>query len=133
LAGEVFRHLDLCRRGRCSAAPCHAPGSQNGQRPLQQAPSWHARIVHCALYSSVSDTVFHSSPLTSVTSATGWPSLSAGMTLTTRNPLFSLAAAEAAASSDRLAFAIASRCALAAAKSSPLVIGAVFAPLPVLS
>ena len=56
--------------------------------------------------------------------------MSAGMTLTTRNPLFSLAAAEAAASSERLAFAIASRCALAAAKSSPLVIGSVCALRP---
>src|SRR5207237_9375701 len=130
LGGEVSGHLDLRRRGRCAAAPGHAAGDQNGQRPLQQASSWHARVVHRALYSSFSDTVFHSSPLTSVTSATGWPSLRAGMTLTTRYPLFSFTASEATASSARLAFAIASLCAFAAVRSSLLVRGSTFATLP---
>src|SRR5256712_1214383 len=58
--------------------------------------------------SSLSDTVFHSSPFTSVTSPTGWPSFNAGMTLTARYTLISFTASDAAASSDRLAFAIAS-------------------------
>ena len=56
----------------------------------------------------------------------------AGMTLTARNPLFSFTAAEAAASSDRFAFAIASLCAFASLRSSALVIGSALATVPVL-
>src|SRR5467141_1848561 len=55
------------------------------------------------------------------------------MTLTTRYPLFSLTASEAAAPRERLAFAMASLCSFACAKSSPWVIGSVLAILPVLS
>src|SRR6267143_398199 len=54
------------------------------------------------------------------------------MTLTTRYPLFSLTASEAAAPRERLAFAMASLCSFACAKSSPWVIGSVLAILPVL-
>src|SRR2546425_11501478 len=54
------------------------------------------------------------------------------MTLTTRYPLFSFTASDAAASRDRFALAIASLWAFAAVRSSPLVIGSAFATLPVL-
>src|SRR5229473_2286934 len=54
------------------------------------------------------------------------------MTLTTRYPLFSCTASDAAASRDRFALAIASLCAFAAVRSSPPVIGSAFATLPVL-
>src|SRR2546426_12799519 len=91
----------------------------------------HRRQPSC-LQSSFSDTVFHSVPLTTVTSTTGWPSFSAGKALTARYPLFAFTASAAAAASDRLAFAIASLCAFAAARSSPLVIGSTFPTLPVL-
>src|SRR5262249_3599877 len=57
--------------------------------------------------SSFSDTVFHSFPFTRVTSATGWPSFISGKTLTTRYPLFCLTASDAAAPSERFAFAMA--------------------------
>src|SRR5712692_4409984 len=54
------------------------------------------------------------------------------MTLTTRYPLFSFTASDAAASRERFALAIASLCAFAAVRSSPPVIGSAFATLPVL-
>src|SRR5262249_58150385 len=101
------------------------------QRRFQQ-PS--ARHVHRALatsdaQSSFSDTVFHSEPFTSVTSATGWPSFRAGMTLTARNPLFPFTASDAAASSDRFALAIASLWDFAALRSSPSLIPSAFPTL----
>src|SRR5262249_33160305 len=104
------------------------------QRGFQQPA---ARYVHRALaasdaQSSFSDTVFHSEPFTSVTSATGWPSLRAGMTLTARNPEFSFTASPAAASSDFFALAIASLWDFAAVRSSPSVIGSALAAFPVL-
>src|SRR5262245_2258571 len=60
-------------------------------------------VDHGVPQSSFSDTVFHSAPFISSTSATGWPSFRAGMTFTARYPLFSFTASVAAASRDRLA------------------------------
>src|SRR3989454_7978063 len=90
-------------------------------------------VLHRRLpdHSSFSETVFHSSPLTRLTSATGWLSLTAGMTLTARNPRLAFTADSVAAASDRVAFAMTSFWALAAVRSSPPVIGSTFASLPV--
>src|SRR5206468_3140432 len=109
---RVSPHERQCEAERHRRHPTYVP---HGPRVSHDVPPVSRRFLRapCAWMrsspqSSFSDTVFQSVPFTSVTSATGWPSFSAGKTLTTRYPLFSFTASEAAASSVRLAFAIAS-------------------------
>jgi hypothetical protein len=72
----------------------------------------------------MTETVFHSSPLTSVTSATGRSiALSDGTMLTRENPRWSFRVFTATVWSDHLALAMAARWAWAAARASPFVIG----------
>ena len=88
VSGHVVWHFELLhgvRRAKSRPPRARHEGSHRGfeHRSAREIHRCVLRQRAC-LQSSFSETVFHSVPLISVTSATGWPSFRLGMTLTAR-------------------------------------------------